>query len=305
MDNVRRVTAHLESKRTAGQTLLSLVPTVDGGHFHVDESAEYWRMFRFLEGTRSYDSIPSMGHAREAAAEFGRFQAALRDFPGPRLHETIPDFHNNPARYSQLHEARVRDTHDRARHCMPEIDRALAWEECAASLLALQQAGEIPERIAHNDTKINNVMFDLSSDKAVCVIDLDTVMPGLVLNDFGDMVRTATTTAAEDETDLSRITMRMDFYEALVDGYLATAASSLTEAEVENLAVAGKIITIETGIRFLGDYLNGDEYFKVQRPQQNLDRCRAQFALAISIDEQLSDMQQLATAAYRRQASGH
>jgi Ser/Thr protein kinase RdoA (MazF antagonist) len=280
MENIGRVTDHLRTKCTGIHTSLSLVPTVDGGHFHVDESGEFWRMYRYLEGTRSYDSIPSIAHAREAAAEFGRFQAMLRDLPGPRLHETITGFHDTPARYAQLHESLASDVHDRVKHCAPEID------------------------ITHNDTKINNVMFDLNSDKAVCVIDLDTVMPGLALNDFGDMVRTATTAAAEDETDLSRITMRMDYYEALVDGYLATAGESLNEAEVENLAVAGKIITIETGIRFLSDYLNGDEYFRVQRPQQNLDRCRAQFALAISIDKQLGDMQRLATAAYRRQTSG-
>jgi aminoglycoside phosphotransferase (APT) family kinase protein len=304
MENIGRVTDHLRTKCTGIHTSLSLVPTVDGGHFHVDESGEFWRMYRYLEGTRSYDSIPSIAHAREAAAEFGRFQAMLRDLPGPRLHETITGFHDTPARYAQLHESLASDVHDRVKHCAPEIDRALAWEAGAGSLIDLQRAGKIPERITHNDTKINNVMFDLNSDKAVCVIDLDTVMPGLALNDFGDMVRTATTAAAEDETDLSRITMRMDYYEALVDGYLATAGESLNEAEVENLAVAGKIITIETGIRFLSDYLNGDEYFRVQRPQQNLDRCRAQFALAISIDKQLGDMQRLATAAYRRQTSG-
>jgi Ser/Thr protein kinase RdoA (MazF antagonist) len=299
MDNIRRVTEHLQNKRTAGHTSLSLVPARAGGHLHVDESSEYWRMYRFLEGARSYDSIPSVAHAREAAAEFGRFQELLRDLPGPRLAETIPGFHNTPARYVQFHQALDSDTHDRRRHCMPEIDRALVWEECAASLLALQEAGDIAERITHNDTKINNVMFDLDSDKAVCVIDLDTVMPGLALNDFGDLVRTATTPAAEDETDLSRITMRMDYYEALVDGYLGAAGRCLNEVEVENLAVAGRIITIETGVRFLSDYLSGDEYFRVQRPNHNLDRCRAQFAMAASIDEQLGDMQQLATAVFR------
>jgi hypothetical protein len=143
-------------------------------------------------------------------------------------------------------------------------------------------------------------MFDLHSDNAACVIDLDTVMPGIALCDFGDLVRTATTTAAEDETDLSRIAMRMDYYEALVDGYLGTAGQLLIEAEVENLALSGKIITIETGVRFLSDYLSGDEYFRVERPHHNLDRCRAQFALAASIDDALSDMQKVAAETFRR-----
>jgi aminoglycoside phosphotransferase (APT) family kinase protein len=300
MENVRRITEHLQDKCGEGRTSLSLLPTREGEHFHIDESDEYWRMYRFLEGVRSYDSVPSVAHAREAAAEFGRFQDLLRDLPGPRLKETIPDFHNTQARYEQFHEARARDTHDRARHCTPEIDSALVHEACAVSLLALKAAGDIPERITHNDTKINNVMFDLHSDNAACVIDLDTVMPGIALYDFGDLVRTATTTAAEDERDLSRIAMRMDYYEALVDGYLGTAGQLLIEAEVENLALSGKIITIETGVRFLSDYLSGDEYFRVERPHHNLDRCRAQFALAASIDDALSDMQKVAAETFRR-----
>ena len=241
-----------------------------------------------------------MAHAREAAAEFGRFQDLLRDLPGPRLNETIPDFHNTQARYVQFHEALASDLHDRASRCRREIDWALAREELAGSLVDLQAAGAIPERITHNDTKISNVMFDSDSGKAVCVIDLDTVMPGLALNDFGDLVRTATTPAAEDETDLSRITMNTDCYAALVDGYLGTAGTWLNEVEVGNLALAGKIITIETGLRFLTDYLSGDTYFRAHRPDHNLDRCRAQFALAASIDEQLGEMQRLTAAIYRR-----
>ena len=300
MENVGRVTDHLQARITESQSCLSLVPTTDGANFCIDESGEYWRMYHFLEGTRSYDSIPSAAQAREAAAEFGYFQAMMRDLPGPRLQETIADFHNTQARYVQFHEAHSTDAHDRARHCMPEIEWAMAHEQSAGSLLALQEAGDIPERITHNDTKINNVMFDLETDKAVCVIDLDTVMPGLALYDFGDIVRTATMPAAEDETDLSRITMRMDYYEALLDGYLGATGNFLNAAEVENLAVSGMIITIETGVQFLCDYLSGDQYFRIHRPDQNLDRCRAQFALAASIDEQLSDMQKVTTAAFRR-----
>ena len=241
MDNVGRVTEHLQTKITEADTCLTLVPKLDGACFHVDESGDYWRVYRFLESTRSFDSIPSAAHARAAAAEFGRFQNLLHNLPGPRLQETIPDFHNTPSRYVQFHEARARDAHDRARQCRREIDRALTHEECAGSLRALQDTGVIPERITHNDAKINNVMFHLDSDKAMCVIDLDTVMPGLALYDFGDMVRTATMPVAEDETDLSRITMRMDYYEALVGGYLSTAGKFLNETEVGNLSLACKL----------------------------------------------------------------
>lgn len=300
MDNVQRVTVHLRERNSTGLHSLTLVPTVDGDHFRVDDSGEYWRMFRFIEGATSFDTVPSPAHAREAARQFGRFQAMLADLPGPRLRETIPHFHDTPFRYATFHEARERDVQHRSKHCMPEIDWALAREDCAALLSRLHEAGEIPERITHNDTKINNVLFDVESGKAICVIDLDTVMPGLAPHDFGDLVRTATSPAAEDETELQKIEMRMDYFEALVDGYLGATAGYLTEAEVESLALAGKIITIETGLRFLTDYLSGDSYFRVDSPEQNLQRCRAQFALADSIDKQLAEMQRVTSDAYHR-----
>lgn len=298
MDNVCRVAAHLHSKAAEPRNCLSLVRALDDNFYCVDERGDYWRMYRFLEGLQSYDSVPSKVHARHTAREFGRFMAQLRDLPGPRLHETIPDFHNTPARYARLHEACEADTHDRSKHCGREIEQALKYEDSAGLLVALKASGDIPERVVHNDTKINNVMFD--ADRAVCVVDLDTVMPGLAPYDFGDMVRSATMTAAEDETDLSRVAMRFDYYEALVEGFLTATGGFLTEAEVDSLAVSGRIITIEAGIRFLIDYLCGDRYFRTQRPGQNLDRCRAQFALAASIDAQLDDMQKLTAAALGR-----
>ena len=293
MKNVSRVTEHLQHRRPKGQTSLMLVPTIDGATFYRDPHDEIWRVYRFLAGTRTYDTAGTTALSKEAAMAFGRFQYMLSDLPAPRLHETIPDFHNTPVRFRQFHEALSSNTYDRAKHCGQEIDHALDFEACAGSLVDLLEAGEIPERIVHNDTKINNVMFDLDTDEAVCVIDLDTVMPGIVLNDFGDLVRTATTPAAEDETDLEKVSMRMDYFEALVEGYLSTAMEFLTNAEIDNLSLAGKIITIETGVRFLTDYLSGDEYFRIHRPQQNLDRCRAQFALVESIDAQFEEMQQV------------
>jgi len=292
MENVRRVTGHLCSKAGGERHCLSLVATHDGDCCLVDPENNCWRVYRFIEDAYSVDEAESTAQAREAAAAFGRFQKMVYDLPAPRLHDTIPGFHDAPARIQQFREALEQDRHGRSHQCSAEIDLARSFEEAAGVLDALKTAGDLPERISHNDTKINNLLFDESSDKALCVIDLDTVMPGLALYDFGDLVRTATTSAAEDETDLTRINMRMDYFEAVADGYLGAALDFLTEAEIGQLAVAGKVMTIETGLRFLTDFLAGDNYFRTHRPQHNLDRCRAQFALAASIDEQLGDMQQ-------------
>ncbi|MDX1403724.1 MAG: aminoglycoside phosphotransferase family protein [Woeseiaceae bacterium] len=300
MENIRRVTNHLKTRCAPGHTSLDLVPTRDGGDFHVDASGEYWRMYRQVPGTRSYDIPPSKAHARQAAAEFGRFQAMLHDLPGPPLNEVIPGFHDTRARYAAFHDAVSRDTHQRAMNCHREIEWALAQEQAAGTLATLHARGDLPTRVTHNDTKINNVLFDIDSQQAVCIVDLDTVMPGLVLYDFGDLVRTASTGTAEDETNLSAVRMRMDYFDALVGGYLDTACGFLSAAEVELLPLAAQIITIETGLRFLTDYLEGDSYFRIQRPAHNLDRCRAQFALAGSIDEQMAAMRETTSAAYRR-----
>jgi len=300
MENIRRVTGHLQSRSTDGSHCLKLVTTNAGDYYFLDPEQQYWRVYQFVAGARTLDRVESREQAREAAAIFGRFQGLLCDLPGPRLHETIPDFHNTPARYRQFRQALEQDPLGRAGDCGAEIERALSFEQGAGVLAELQVAGELPERIAHNDTKLDNVMFDEDSGTATCVFDLDTVMPGLVLYDFGDLVRSATTSAAEDETDLSRIIMRLDYFEALAEGYLGAAMDFLTEGEIGHLAIAGKIITVETGLRFLTDYLSGDEYFRIQRPQQNLDRCRSQFALAASIDEQLAAMEDVVTGLVSR-----
>ena len=291
MENIWRITEHLQAKDPGSRSSLSLVAANDGSFLFLDDDTEYWRAYRFVEGACTYDEVQSTMQAREAAAAFGRFQNLVCDLRAPRLHETIPDFHNTPARYRQFYAILERDPFDRARHCGAEIDRARSCEGAAGALVALQNAGELPERITHNDTKLNNVLFDERSGKAICVIDLDTVMPGLALYDFGDLVRTVTTSAREDEADLAKIVMRMDYFKALAEGYLSAALEFLSDAEIGHLAVAGEVITIETGLRFLTDYLSGDEYFRIHRPQQNLDRCRAQFALAASIGEQHGQMQ--------------
>ncbi len=284
MDNIARVTSHLAAKVAAeagsdARGALTLVSTRDGAPFYRDAKGNCWRVYLFVEGARTYDIIETTAQAHAAASAFGRFQVLLADLPGPRLNETIPDFHHTPKRFARLEEAVALDVAGRADTCRAEIEQALAWKEQAGRLLALAAAGAMPERITHNDTKLNNVMLDDQTGAAVCVIDLDTVMPGLSLYDFGDMVRTATNAGAEDDRDLARVTCRMDMFEALLKGYLSTARSFLTPAEVEELPFAGRLLTLECGVRFLTDHLAGDTYFRVHRPGHNLDRCRAQFRL--------------------------
>jgi Ser/Thr protein kinase RdoA (MazF antagonist) len=240
--------------------------------------------------------ITTPAQAREAARAFGHFQAMLADLPAPRLEETIPRFHHTPSRFATLIAALETDACHRARDVKREIDFVTQREPVTRHLLDLHQAGRIPERITHNDTKINNVMMDPDTNEGMCVIDLDTVMPGLALYDFGDMVRTATSPAPEDERDLSKVTMRMEIFEALAEGYLAAAGSVLNPAEIDHLAYSSKLIALETGIRFLTDHLGGDTYFKIHRPNHNLDRARTQFKLVESIEAQEEQMKKSVTA---------
>ena len=291
MENVERVTAHLQNQLAAdgaGQPTrraLTLVPTRDGRCWHRCAAGNYWRMYLFIEGARTHDVITSAGQAERAAAAFGRFQGLLTTLPGGRLHDTIPDFHNTPARFAQFQAALQADAANRAAAARPEIELALRFQPITTRLLDLHARGEMPERITHNDTKLNNVMLDDASGEGICVVDLDTVMPGLALYDFGDMVRTGTNSSAEDELDLGRTFVRLDQFEALVRGYLSTARAFLTPAERDHLAFAGQLITFEIGLRFLTDFLAGDVYFKIKRPAHNLERCRTQFKLAAQMGE--------------------
>ena len=297
MENISRVTEHLRKREAK---CLALIPTVDGQSFHKSPDDEFWRTYEFIPSAVAYDKVKNTRQAKHAAAMFGGFQELLEDLPGPRLNETIPDFHNTPVRYSHFHDAVRKDAYDRVKHCSEEIDWALAWEDEAGTLVNLRETGEVPERIIHNDTKLNNLLFDQVSGEPICVIDLDTVMPGVALYDFGDMVRTATSPTDEDATDLSSLGLRLPYYEALVVGFIGATSEFLTEVEIEHLSISGKIITIETGLRFLTDYLSGDEYFGSQRPAQNLDRCRTQFALAASIENRFDEMQNIVDAVASR-----
>lgn len=293
MENIQRVTSHLAA-RVAGEAeasrrTLTLVPTHEGSAWHVDTKGNHWRMYLFIERAQTYDAVESPEQAFEAANAFGRFQKLLADLPLPRLHDTVPDFHHTPRRFAALEQALAADVAGRAAQAGPEIRFALRRKSMAGGLLS---AG-LPERVTHNDTKFNNVMLDDATGKGICVIDLDTVMPGLALYDFGDMVRTTTSPAAEDERDLSRVKMQFPMFEALLRGYLSAAGDFLTTAEKQHLAFAGKLITFEIGIRFLTDFLAGDVYFKVHRDGHNLDRCRTQFRLVESIEEQEQKMNRL------------
>lgn len=290
MDNIARVADHVaghadrSGQPDAIRQALRLVTTRDGRPFHRDDEGGCWRCYLFIERARTYDVIETPAQAAEAAAAFGRFQHLLVDLPGPRLHETIPDFHHTRRRFDRLQRAVAADAHGRSAAARAGIDFAAAREPMVDVLLRLRERGSIPERITHNDTKLNNVMLDDATGTGLCVIDLDTVMPGLALYDFGDLVRSATNPAAEDERDTARVVVRLDVFEALVGGYLATAGPFLTPAEIGHLVFAGRLITFEIGLRFLTDFLEGDVYFKTSRPGQNLDRARNQFALLRSME---------------------
>jgi aminoglycoside phosphotransferase (APT) family kinase protein len=296
MENIQRVTAHLGAKvageNDASRRVLTLVPTRAGKACHLDADGNYWRTYLFIEKAQTYDAVESRDQAFKAAQAFGRFQQLLVDLPAPRLHDTIPDFHHTPKRFFALEQAIAADVAGRATLAKPEIDFALRHKKISSVLLD----ANLPERVTHNDTKFNNVMLDDATGEGICVIDLDTVMPGLALYDFGDMVRTTTSPTKEDERDLTKVQMQFPMFEALVKGYLSTAGGFLTKAEKQLLAFSGKLITFEIGLRFLTDYLSGDTYFKTHRQGHNLDRCRTQFKLVESIEQQESKMSQLVEA---------
>jgi hypothetical protein len=293
MENIQRVTSHLAAKVSGdpdrSRLVLTLVPARDERAWHVDRDGSYWRTYRFIENAHTYDVVESADQAFQAGKAFGRFQKLLVDLPAPRLHDTIKDFHDTPKRFMALEKAIASDVAGRAIFAGREIEFAFAHRSITSVLID----ANLPERITHNDTKFNNVMLDDVTGEGICVIDLDTAMPGLALHDFGDMVRTATSPANEDEQDLSKVTMQFSMFEALLRGYLASAGDFLTKAEKQHLVFSGKLMTFEQGIRFLTDYLRGDVYYKVNRDEQNLDRCRTQFKLLESIEQQEERMHRL------------
>lgn len=302
MENAVRVTEHQhrvlrrEGVRDPERRALTLVAARCGGFSWRDADGETWRTWRFIEGASSHDVIQSPGDARAAARAFGLFQEQLTDLLGPRLHETIPRFHDARARFEALVDAVRDDTRGRLAGCRPEVEFVLSREPMVGRLLDLHAKGVLPERITHNDTKLNNVLLDDLTGEALCVIDLDTVMPGLALYDFGDLVRTAVSPTAEDERDLAKIALRPAMFAALTEGYLA-GARFLTPAETAELAFSGLLVTLVIGIRFLTDHLRGDAYFRIHREAHNLDRCRAQLRLVEDMEGQREAMEAIVASA--------
>lgn len=309
IENIRRITEHIAAKLIAeaepaatianqptpqpgtaavpvSRQVLTLIPAKDGRYFYIDPAGEYWRTYLFIEDAVTYERMESSALARKAGAAIGAFQRQLSDYRGPALHETIPDFHNMHSRYDQLDHAVAHDVAGR----LAEVRAELAFLEAnRARGMILSDGlarGTLPRGITHNDTKLNNILFDAATGNALCIIDLDTVMPGTVLFDTGDLIRTAANTACEDEPDLSKVRFDTSLFAALIDGYLSTASSFLTPAEKSLIAESGRVLTQIMAVRFLTDYLNGNRYYKISRPTHNLDRARSQIALIRSMDSQ-------------------
>ena len=307
MRNVESVTRHinarvLRQKKDLGGQTLNLFPARKGGSWVEDELGEVWRCYNHIEGCVTHEIIENSRQAYQAAHAFGAFQHLVSDLDTHSIVETIPDFHDTRKRFFRLLDVAAADPNQRLNSVRAEFDFIIKREPLTGILLGLAAAGEIPTRITHNDTKINNVMIDATTDEAVCVIDLDTVMPGLALYDFGDLVRSATSPAAEDERDLSKVQMQMPMFEALVEGYLGAAGGFLNKTEIAHLTLSGKLLALEVGIRFLTDHLEGDVYFKARRPDHNLDRCRTQLKLVESIEAQEAKMNKFVA---KRSASLH
>ncbi|RIL05143.1 MAG: mucin desulfatase [Proteobacteria bacterium] len=299
MENVARVTEHQRralarrGAADADRRALRLVAARAGGFAHVDPDGGWWRAFHYIEATSTHDAVTGAAQAGAAAEAFGRFLADLADLPAPRLHETIPRFHDARARFEQLAAAASADAHGRLAGCRRELDSALAREPLVAKLERLLASGALPERVAHNDTKINNVLFDDATGEAVCVIDLDTAMPGNALYDFGDLARRAATRAPEDERDLARVRVEPALFEALVAGFLRGAGRCLADAERRELVFASQLMTLVIGMRFLADHLAGDVYFRIHRPGQNLDLARTQLALLADFEQRTPALQSI------------
>jgi hypothetical protein len=297
-NNIERVTVHLRNKlktipgSNIKRECLILIPARDGKSWIIDKDGNYWRMYIFISNHRSYNIVDSSDKAFEGGKAIGRFQAMLADMTGVPLFETIPQFHDIENRLDILNRIIKADPAGRVITVPEEIDQYLKRGEEMKTILKLGRAGKIPLRTTHNDTKFNNILLD-ENDKALCVIDLDTVMPGYVHYDFGDAIRTVTNTASEDEKDLSKIKMDINLFKAYAKGYLSETGKTLNDVEKEYLAFAPKLITYTIGVRFLTDFIDGDNYFKIHNEFHNLQRTRAQLKLVMSMEKQYGEMQRI------------
>lgn len=269
---------------------LNVVKTREGGNYYQDAAGNCFRVFPFIEDSVCLERVESKEDFYASAAAFGNFQRMLADYPAADLYETIPGFHHTPSRFMDFKKAAAQDLLGRAANVRKEIEFALEREKETSALTDLLREGKLPLRVTHNDTKLNNILFDKGSKKALCIIDLDTVMPGSALYDFGDSIRFGASTGDEDEKDLSRVELDLSLFEAFTRGYLEGSGGSLTEKEIEMLPMGAKLMTYECGIRFLADYLRGDVYFKIHREGHNLDRARTQFKLVADMEKKWMQM---------------
>ncbi len=301
MENIVGVTEHIRKKaellgKNTARATLVIVPALDGSRSFCDSEGWHWRLYEFTEGTVARDKVESITDFYNCAEAFGQFQRMLADFPAHKLNETISNFHNTPWRYENLMIAVHKDACKRLGGVLNEVAFAKERERFCGALERARAEGKLPLRVTHNDTKLNNILFDKRTGEPVCVIDLDTVMPGYSVNDFGDSIRFGANTAAEDETDLSKVSLDLGLFEAYVKGFLAGCNGSLTKTEIELLPVGAIMMTLECGMRFLTDYLMGDVYFKIHRPEHNLDRARCQFALVADMEKKLALMNEIVRA---------
>ena len=295
MANYVGVTEYLKGiiERAGGDVnreTLNVIKTREGENFYRAEDGSYWRMLVFVSDSMSYDKVERPEQFYDSAVAFGNFQYLLRDYPADTLYETIVNFHNTPDRIRLFREALEKDVCGRAKEVQAEINFVLSREEFANTLETAHKEGRLPLRVTHNDTKLNNILFDKNTGKALCIVDLDTIMPGYSVNDFGDSIRFGATTALEDERDLSKVNFDISLYELYVKGFIEGTKGGLLEGELELLPVGAMMMTFECGTRFLTDYLSGDTYFRISRPDHNLDRARNQFKLVSDMEKRFDDM---------------
>lgn len=298
MENVLGVTSYLrkiiiENGGDPERETLNVIRTVANRPYFVDSEGGYWRSYKFIEGATCYDQVESPEDFYQSAVSFGNFQRLLAEYPAETLHETIEGFHDTKTRFETFKKAVEADVCGRAASVQKEIQFVLDHEDVANVFGDMLAKGEIPLRVTHNDTKLNNIMIDDKTRKGICVIDLDTVMPGLAMNDFGDSIRFGASTAAEDEQDLSKVSCDMDLFDIYAKGFIEGCGGKLTDKEIELLPMGAKVMTFECGMRFLTDYLEGDHYFKIHREGHNLDRCRTQFKLVEDMEAKWDTMQEI------------
>ncbi len=309
MANVDCVTSYLRDKIIAAggdceREALYCKPTRTGKKHFTDEKGSVWRLYNFIENSFSYSTIDSPEVFYNAGKAFGEFQRQLADFPIDKLYETIPDFHNTGKRYRNLVNSVEADPKGRVKYLCEEINFCYERRNETYILTGKTVIGDLPLRVTHNDTKLNNILFDKTTNEPICIVDLDTVMPGLSLYDFGDAIRFGANTAAEDEKDLSKVSLDLNLFEQYVRGFLTSAGKSLVPEEVKLLPFAAKMMTLECGMRFLTDYIDGDVYFKIHYPDHNLVRCHTQFALVADIETKYDEMMKITENAYKEICGG-